>query len=61
MNLNDQLDLNQLQSIKLGIGAFIGDSSDTQRMVQQEPFNYNNTLIMKSRIHRLADSEIFLH
>ena len=39
-------DLPQLQSIKLG-GAFGGDSS--RKTIDEYPYNYNNTLIMKSR------------
>ena len=40
-------DLPQLQSIKLG-GAFGGYSS--RKTIDEYPYNYNNTLIMKSRI-----------
>ena len=40
-------DLPQLQSIKLG-GAFGGDSS--RKTIDEYPYNYNNTLIMKSRL-----------
>ena len=48
-NRSDPLDLNQLQSIELGVGVLAGDSSDTRKTIQQAPYNYNNTLIMRSR------------
>ena len=40
------IDLPLLKSIKLG--SFQGDSS--RKMKDDYPFNYNNTLIMKSRV-----------
>ena len=47
---NDHADLNQLRSINLGVGALAGDGNESQKLVQSEPFNYNNTLLMRSRI-----------
>lgn len=47
---NDHTDLNQLRSINLGVGALAGDGNESQKLVQSEPFNYNNTLLMRSRI-----------
>ena len=54
------LDLNQLQSIKLGVKTLSGDFSDSQKTIQQEPYNYNNTLIMRSRVDLIVYNEIFL-
>lgn len=42
--------LTSLQTIKLGGGAFQGDRS--QKTDEEYPFNYNNTLTMKSGIAR---------
>lgn len=39
--------LTSLQAIKLSGGAFRGDSS--KKTAEEYPFNYNNTLIMRSR------------
>ena len=54
------LDLNQLQSIELGVKTLSGDFSDSQKTIQQEPYNYNNTLIMRSRVDLIVYNEIFL-
>ena len=41
-----QIDLPLLQSVKLGYGAFSGDYyRDT---IDEYPYNYNNTMIMRS-------------
>ena len=44
------LDLNQLRSIELGSNAVTGDSSDARKMIQVEPYNFTNTLKLKSRM-----------
>ena len=41
-----QIDLPLLQSVKLGYGAFRGDSN--RKTTNEYPYNYNNTMIMKS-------------
>ena len=43
-----EIDLHQLQSVKLGDRAFRGDSN--RNTIDEYPYNYNNTMIMKSRI-----------
>ena len=39
-----------LQSIRLGSWAFRGDSREDRTTVNTEPFNYKNTLTMRSEI-----------
>ena len=41
-----EIDLPLLQSVKLGGGAFLGDSN--RNTIDEYPYNYNNTVIMKS-------------
>ena len=45
---DDDSDLPTLQSIRLGSFALEGDYDDSQKTIQEEPFNYKNTLIMRS-------------
>ena len=46
----DDSDLPMLQSIRLGSWAFRGDSREERTTVNTEPFNYKNTLTMRSEI-----------
>ena len=47
---NDGSDLPKLQSIELDWSALEGDGGDDRKTISDEPFNYNNTLTMKSEI-----------
>ena len=38
----------KLQSIQLGSGALHGDDRETRKMISSLPYNYKNTLTMKS-------------
>ena len=42
------LDLPRLTSILLMRGAFCGDHSDDRQSIDQPPYNYKNSLIMRS-------------
>ena len=46
----DDSDLPKLQSIQLGESALNGDSRDDRKTIRTEPYNYNNTLTMRSEI-----------
>ena len=46
----DDSDLPKLQSIELGEDALRGDNGDGQKTISDEPFNYKNTLTMRSEI-----------
>ena len=46
----DYSDLPKLQSIELGEGALYGDYRDGRKTISNEPYNYNNTLTMRSEI-----------
>ena len=46
--LTDDLDLPQLHSIELDYCALRGDERDEQKALEEKPYNYKNTLIMKS-------------
>ena len=46
----DDSDLPKLQSIQLGRGAFEGDGRDYRKTISFEPYNYKNTLTMRSEI-----------
>ena len=46
----DDSDLPKLQSIQLGEGALQGDGRDNRKTINTKPFNYNNTLTMRSEI-----------
>lgn len=37
-----------LQSIQLGDNALQGDNSDKRKMITKEPYNYANTMTMRS-------------
>ena len=49
----DDSDLPKLQSIQLGSFALDGDDSDDQRMISKIPYNYKNTLTMRSDNERI--------
>ena len=46
----DDLDLPKLQSIQLGEGALNGDWRDDRKTISDKPYNYKNTLTMRSEI-----------
>ena len=46
----DDSDLPKLQSIRLDESALDGDGRADRRTINTEPFNYNNTLTMRSEI-----------
>lgn len=43
-----EVDLTQLQSIELGCDALRGDDRDYRKRIQKEPFEYMNSLRLKS-------------
>ena len=47
---NDDSDLPQLQSIRLGEFALQGDDGDDRKTISNKPYNYKNTLTMRSDI-----------
>ena len=48
----DDSDLPKLQSIKLERWALHGDDRDDRKTIRNIPFNYKNTLTMRSEIER---------
>ena len=46
----DDSDLPKLQSIRLDGCALDGDIGDDRKTISNEPFNYKNTLTMRSEI-----------
>ena len=46
----DDSDLPMLQSIRFGTCALVGDNRDDRETISYEPFNYKNTLTMRSEI-----------
>ena len=46
----DDSDLPKLQSIQLGANALYGDSRNDRKTISTEPYNYKNTLTMRSEI-----------
>ena len=44
----DDPDLPELQTIQLGEQALCGDSRDERKAIEEKPFNYKNTLTMRS-------------
>ena len=46
----DDSDLPKLQSIQLGQWALAGDWGDDRKTISDEPYNYKNTLTMRSEI-----------
>ena len=51
----DDSDLPQLQSIELGDSALAGDGSDDRKTISVYPYNYKNTLTMRSCISRIDE------
>ena len=51
---SDESDLPSLQSIQLGNNALQGDSGDKRKMIVEPPYNYRNTMTMRSGISRLC-------
>lgn len=49
------IDLPQLNSIELGSGAFNGDSRPNRKSIDTTPYNYKNTLIMRSEIAKKGE------
>ena len=47
---SDDSDLPKLQSIQLGYGALQGDGRADRKTISDEPYNYKNTLTMRSEI-----------
>ena len=46
----DDSDLPKLQSIQLDSLALVGDDSADRKTISDEPYNYKNTLTMRSEI-----------
>ena len=46
----DDSDLPKLQSIRLAWGALHGDGRAGRKTIEDEPYNYKNTLTMRSEI-----------
>ena len=46
----DYLDLATLQSIQLSYGTLQGDYRDDRKTISEAPYNYKNTMIMRSEI-----------
>ena len=46
----DDSDLPKLQSIQLDRWALAGDWGDDRKTINNEPYNYKNTLTMRSEI-----------
>ena len=46
----DESDLPELQSIELAWGALAGDGRDDRQTISTAPYNYKNTLTMRSEI-----------
>ena len=46
----DDSDLPKLQCIQLGQEALSGDARDERQTIEEEPYNFKNTLTMKSEI-----------
>ena len=46
----DDSDLPKLQSIQLSAWALFGDGRDDRRTISKAPYNYKNTLTMRSEI-----------
>jgi len=51
----DDSDLPMLQSIQLDYGALYGDQRFERRTISSYPYNYNNTLTMRSEIERVDE------
>ena len=53
----DHSDLPKLQAIRLSIWALAGDGRDDRKTIDVAPYNYKNTLSMKSN-HSISHSSI---
>ena len=51
----DDSDLPKLQSIQLDTWALQGDDRDDRQTIRNEPYNYKNTLTMRSEIERVDE------
>ena len=51
----DYLDLATLQSIQLSYGTLQGDYRDDRKTISDKPYNYKNTMIMRSDIERVHE------
>ena len=51
----DDLDLLRLQSIRLSRWALHGDKRNNRKTIINEPYNYKNTLTMRSEIERVDE------
>ena len=51
----DDSDLPKLQSIQLGDYALQGDDSYDRKTISDEPYNYKNTLTMRSENERIDE------
>mgnify|MGYP004701456883 CR=1 FL=1 len=51
----DDSDLPKLQSIQLDYEALDGDWRADRKTIRNEPYNYNNTLTMRSEIERVDE------
>ena len=49
----DDSDLPKLQSIELATGALDGDDRDDRKTISNEPYNFKNTLTMRSENERV--------
>ena len=45
---NERIDMEQLACVELGENALRGDGGDSRKTINEEPFNYKNTLIIRS-------------
>ena len=51
----DNSDLPKLQSIQLGESALDGDFRDDRKTISNKPYNFKNTLTMRSEIERVDE------
>ena len=51
----DDSDLPKLQFIQLGYEALYGDWYDDRKTISSPPYNYKNTLTMRSDIERIDE------
>ena len=48
---SDDSDLPKLQSIQLGDFALAGDDRDDRKTISNKPYNFKNTMTMRSEIN----------
>ena len=51
----DDSDLPKLQSIRIAGTALRGDGDDDRKTINNDPYNYKNTLTMRSEIERVDE------